>query len=249
MNFSLKLCKLVLASILLQPVLGQEIQFNSGHTQVSLIELYTSQGCSSCPPADNWLSKLKNEPNLWNEFVPVAFHVDYWDYLGWKDRFSKQEYSDRHRLHKYQGNTKVVYTPGFFLNGKEWRSRFGRKIPKQNNHPAGTLKAILNGQILIASYNPIRNSKNITLNVGILGFNFKTPIKSGENSNRVLNEDFVLLKHLKKTSTNNNWSIELPNLITPGTNKHALALWVSEGNNLISLQATGGWLPDNYFKN
>ena len=109
--------------VLSQSAFAEEIQFNSGNKQVALLELYTSQGCSSCPPADAWLSELKNESGLWTEFVPVALHVSYWDYLGWKDRFSKKEYSSRQRLHKGQGHVKVVYTPGFFLNGKEWKRR------------------------------------------------------------------------------------------------------------------------------
>src|SRR4051794_36746323 len=60
---------------------GDEVTFESGPQRVHLIELFTSQGCSSCPPAEAWLSKLKNEPRLWKDFVPLAFHVDYLDRL------------------------------------------------------------------------------------------------------------------------------------------------------------------------
>ena len=56
--------------------------FESGPAQVSLLELYTSEGCSSCPPAEAWMNSLKNKPGLWTAFVPVAFHVDYWNSLG-----------------------------------------------------------------------------------------------------------------------------------------------------------------------
>jgi len=56
--------------------------FNSSTQQVNLIELYTSEGCSSCPPADKWLNSLKEQQGLWTEFIPLAFHVDYWDYIG-----------------------------------------------------------------------------------------------------------------------------------------------------------------------
>src|SRR4029077_9083235 len=64
--------------------------FESGDTQSSLIELFTSEGCSSCPPAEKWLSALKSSSDLWKKAVPVAFHVDYWDHLGWRDRFANQ---------------------------------------------------------------------------------------------------------------------------------------------------------------
>jgi len=65
------------------------VTFTSPSQQTTLLELYTSEGCSSCPPADQWLSTLKNNPRLWKEIIPVAFHVDYWNDLGWKDEFSR----------------------------------------------------------------------------------------------------------------------------------------------------------------
>ncbi len=68
------------------------ITFQSSETQTSLLELYTSEGCSSCPPAETWLSRLKESPGLWKDFVPVAFHVDYWDYLGWRDPWSSKTF-------------------------------------------------------------------------------------------------------------------------------------------------------------
>ncbi len=231
-----------------QLVCAQEIQFNSVEQQVALIELYTSQGCSSCPPADEWVSELQNEPKLWAEFVPVIFHVDYWDYLGWKDRFSKQKYSDRHRLHKHQGHTDVVYTPGFFLNGKEWRSRFGRSVPTLGEKDVGKINATLNGNMLKVKFHSVSDINNATLNVAILGFGYQTPIKSGENSNRLLREDFVLLTHLKSTSTDSSWQLELPKQIKPHANKYGIAIWINQDSDLTPLQATGGWLPSHYFQ-
>ena len=63
------------------------LTLSSQEQRTTLIELYTSEGCSSCPPADRWLSRLKDDPRLWKQIVPLAFHVDYWNYLGWRDRF------------------------------------------------------------------------------------------------------------------------------------------------------------------
>jgi hypothetical protein len=68
-----------------------ESVFESAPNKVHLLELFTSEGCSSCPPAEEWLTKLKQNPGLWRDFVPVAFHVDYWDHLGWRDRFAAKE--------------------------------------------------------------------------------------------------------------------------------------------------------------
>ncbi len=75
--------------------LATEARFESGPEQTALIELYTSEGCSSCPPAEAWMSHLKDDPGLWKQFVPIAFHVDYWDRLGWRDRFSSKRWTER----------------------------------------------------------------------------------------------------------------------------------------------------------
>ncbi|MCI0452322.1 MAG: DUF1223 domain-containing protein, partial [Candidatus Latescibacteria bacterium] len=66
-----------------------------GPARASLLELYTSEGCSSCPPAEAWFSKLTASERLWKDVVPVAFHIDYWDYLGWVDVFARPEFSER----------------------------------------------------------------------------------------------------------------------------------------------------------
>ncbi|MGH1537122.1 MAG: DUF1223 domain-containing protein [Gammaproteobacteria bacterium] len=232
---------------LIQTAQSQELIFKSGNKQVALVELYTSQGCSSCPPADEWLSELKHEQGLWNEFVPVAFHVDYWDYIGWKDSFSNKEFSNRQRLHRKQGNVKVVYTPGFFLNGKEWKRSFRNTPDSKNNQTVGNLKAALQNRTLRVSYDSPTPIHNAILNVGVLGFGYQTPIKSGENSNRVLAEDFVVLSHTEHIASKQSWEVTLPDNISPKAERYGLAIWISQDNNLKPLQTTGGWLPDHYY--
>jgi hypothetical protein len=93
------------------------VVFQSSTRQVSLLELYTSGGCSSCPPAETWLSKLKTSGGLWRDFVPVAFHVDYWNNLGWKDRFSDEQYTERQKSYAQLWSASNIYTPEFVLNG------------------------------------------------------------------------------------------------------------------------------------
>jgi hypothetical protein len=85
------------------PAAGEAMMFTSPTTQVPLIELYTSEGCSSCPPADRWLSALTQDARLWQGMVPVAFHVDYWDDIGWKDRFASPNHGLRQRHYALTG--------------------------------------------------------------------------------------------------------------------------------------------------
>lgn len=80
-----------------------------------LVELYTSQGCSSCPPADALLHKLAARGDV----VALALHVDYWDYIGWKDVFANPEYSARQRAYARVGNRRMVYTPQMIIHGVE----------------------------------------------------------------------------------------------------------------------------------
>ena len=93
----------------------------SASSRTSVLELFTSEGCSSCPPADEWMSRLIDDDRLWSEVVPIAFHVDYWDHLGWKDPVASRDFSSRQREHAASWKNNRVYTPGFVLNGLEWR--------------------------------------------------------------------------------------------------------------------------------
>src|SRR5882757_1213593 len=86
---------LLLLALLAAPLAAAPRHFTSGEGRTHLLELYTSEGCSSCPPAEAWLGDLRDAPGLWRDFVPVAFHVIYWDNLGWRDRFASKEYTAR----------------------------------------------------------------------------------------------------------------------------------------------------------
>ena len=97
----------------------QRIHADSGVKTVSIAELYTSEGCDSCPPADKWFSTLSFEKN---GVVPLAFHVDYWDYIGWKDRFGKPGFAERQRKVVGLQGSRTVYTPQVMLDGKNVRN-------------------------------------------------------------------------------------------------------------------------------
>jgi hypothetical protein len=98
-----------------------ECTAESAPQRTALLELYTSEGCDSCPPADRWASGLASRGFSSDRLVALAFHVDYWNYLGWRDPYSKSEYSDRQRTASARNRARVVYTPQFLLNGKDYR--------------------------------------------------------------------------------------------------------------------------------
>jgi len=83
--------------------------------QPVVVELYTSQGCSSCPPADAYLHKLAERGDV----IALALHVDYWDYIGWKDSFGSPEWSTRQRDYAKSADRTMVYTPQMIINGAD----------------------------------------------------------------------------------------------------------------------------------
>src|SRR5438045_8393957 len=108
------------------------------HT-TAFVELYTSEGCNSCPPADRWLSGIaRTYPR--ERVVPLALHVDYWDYIGWKDPFARREFSQRQRRLSQLQRLALVYTPQVLVQGAEFRtwgsSEFERTVARINAQPA-----------------------------------------------------------------------------------------------------------------
>lgn len=100
------------------PAAHADCSARTGATRAHLIELYTSEGCSSCPPADRWLSALPANAQL----VPLAFHVDYWDSPGWSDRFANPRFTKRQNALAAQSHSSTTYTPEVAIDGREWRS-------------------------------------------------------------------------------------------------------------------------------
>ncbi|MGH8673906.1 MAG: DUF1223 domain-containing protein, partial [Burkholderiales bacterium] len=112
---------LLVAAVQAFPVQAAQCSAQSGARTTALVELYTSEGCDSCPPADRWLSSLGARGHTPDRVVPLALHVDYWDYIGWKDRFAKALFSARQRNLAQLMRAKVVYTPQVLLQGEDFR--------------------------------------------------------------------------------------------------------------------------------
>ena len=98
-----------------------QINATSGPYRTPLVELYTSEGCSSCPPADKWISKLGETLNDGFHAVPLAFHVDYWNRLGWPDPYSDPKFTERQQELARNNKQRSIYTPEFLVSGRETR--------------------------------------------------------------------------------------------------------------------------------
>ncbi len=236
---------------------AQSLQtFSSGDKAVSVVELYTSEGCSSCPPADRWLSALQSESGLWGEFIPMAFHVDYWDYIGWKDPYASRSNSQRQRRYAAEYRERTVYTPGVRRNGEEWRAwRRGAAITSADRKAVGTLSLSIDDENSFeATFNSNADAdegasdvrqNNVQLNIAVLGMGLEQEVTSGENEGRTLMHDFVVLGTASFSSAEHGaWSGQLPEA-KARAEQYAVVAWVSKAGYLSPLQATGGLLVAN----
>ncbi len=178
---------------------------DSGPQRVALLELYTSEGCDSCPPADRWVSELPGRGYHLARVVALAFHVDYWNYLGWTDPFSKPQFSERQKAATARNRARVVYTPQLLLNGGDYRrpalfDDMGDRLGKLNRDAARARislqlhtdepgKLLVTGTAAVAEA-AARNSAQAWL--ALYENNLSNYIARGENRGRRLRHDFVV---------------------------------------------------------
>jgi len=224
------------------------VRFTSGPSRVSLVELYTSEGCSSCPPADQWLGALRGDHGLWKEFVPVEFHVNYWDSLGWTDRLSNRQFTAREYAYAAAWGSQNVYTPCFVRNGAEWRPSWGASDP--NGRPEGELSVELKGSDCTAEFRTgaPQSQGNYMVHIALLGGGISSRVTAGENRGSTLEHEFVVLGLAEKKLALDGSGLalvartSLPSPSVPDSKRLALAAWVTRRDDLTPLQATGGWL-------
>jgi hypothetical protein len=220
-------------------------ELRSGPSRVSLLELFTSQGCNSCPPTDRWISELLSRRGLWVSYVPVAFHVDYWDYIGWKDHFAEPAFGIRQRRYENEGGVHTVYTPGMLLNGREWRQWRNLSEPTEAGSSAGLLIADIDAGVTDIRFSPSDDiDDNLLANVALLGFGLESEINAGENRGRTLVNDFVVLG-LDQIGMRRKDGDFIATARVPSTDvrarRYAVVVWISPSDRQAPLQAAGAW--------
>ena len=176
----------------------------SGERRVALLELYTSEGCDSCPPADRWLSALPGRGFNPAHVVTLGFHVDYWNYLGWIDPFSRADYSVRQRAASQRNRATVVYTPQLLLNGADYRRGiFKDDIADRVNAvnqarpvarialrlATGAAALRIEGAAVVPEVSRREDAQTF---LAVYENNLVTAVASGENRGKQLRHDFVV---------------------------------------------------------
>jgi hypothetical protein len=218
---------LPLLLLLAAPAPAAELRARSGQAKAHLLELYSSEGCSSCPPADAWFSSLRRDPALWSGVVPVVFHVDYWDGLGWPDALADAAWTARQRAYAASWGTGTVYTPGVVLDGAEYRG-WGSAAPAPGAD-AGVLDAREKDGTVSATFSPATDDGPYELYAARLGAALESKVTRGENAGKTLRHDFVALAlaraPLKKGKAGWRGAVVLPAAKVRAP-REGLAVWV-----------------------
>lgn len=204
---------ITLAVLALPPFAAADCSITSATHRVSLVELYTSEGCSSCPPADEWLSRLGGQGLAGKTIVPLALHVDYWDYIGWHDRFAQPGFSARQRELAAVGRSSVIYTPQVVFNGHDFRSWWNAGRVERELAAAGSSKAQASISLNLQVGNPGAFTVTATagtvqagphaLYLAVYENGLHSDVNRGENAGATLHHDFVVRKWLGPLTLNN----------------------------------------------
>jgi hypothetical protein len=166
---------------------AQACKAESGVQAPVVVELYTSEGCNSCPPADRWLSTLKDRPGV----LAAAFHVDYWDRLGWKDRFASARYTERQAQLQAAAGARYSYTPQVIVNGADWRR--WPELPAASAAAPVRLALQRDGAQVDVQVQPLRDAgKRWSLWWAALEDGHVSNVRAGENSGVQLRHDHVV---------------------------------------------------------
>jgi hypothetical protein len=174
-------------------IAGPACQARSAATLTPVVELYTSEGCSSCPPADKWLSTLKDDAAK-GRVVAQAFHVGYWDYIGWVDRFADPAYTQRQRQIAAWNRQSTIYTPQVVRNGQDWRSDkvFGSGEPAR-----ATIDLRSTGNdAFTANVTPSEGVGSWSAYWTVTEHGHSSKVKAGENAGEFLAHDFVVRQYV-----------------------------------------------------
>ena len=209
-----------------------------------VMELFTSQGCSSCPPADALLAEYAAAHN--EHIIPLSFHVDYWNRLGWADPFSSKSYSERQQWYSQHLPKGSVYTPQLIVNGRGEVVGNNRKavgglvkneLANENTETIAIMDIAIDKNAINFHYNTANIHKNVVLNIALVQKQATTHIKAGENEGVTITNHNIV-RSFATIAINNDGvgSINIPAMFK--ASEYALVLYVQNKNDLSISAAT-----------
>lgn len=236
----------IIGAIVSGSALAGSCSAHSGATTTPVVELYTSQGCSSCPPADRWLSSLPS-PGKAGEPVIQAFHVAYWDYIGWVDRFAAPAHTQRQRQLAAWNGSRTIYTPQVLLNGQDWRQwrQAGDTIPAPLDAASGqiALRQREDG-VFEASVTMLPGAPSVWAAYWTVTEDaHRTAVGAGENAGEQLSNDHVVRQYVPagdyRTQVDQLQTLVLHAVAATAGHGRTINLVVFDSRNGRTLQALG----------
>ena len=212
---------------------------------IIVLELFTSQGCSSCPPADKLLGTYTTQKNI----IPLSFHVDYWDRLGWKDAFSSHDFSKRQ--YKYAASLKSkIFTPQIVINGEtqligsesqKISSVINKLLQQQSAARIEIQKPEVTGEKIKIRFKVSGRIANSSLNIAFIEMKTVTVIGAGENHGATLTgynvvRDFNTIDIIKEGQ--NSLTLNIPSSLQKGNRQLVLFLQQKKYNKIIAAGKT-----------
>ncbi len=208
-------------------------QVRTGERLTPVIELYTSEGCSSCPPADQWLSTLKGQP-----VVAQAFHVGYWNYIGWVDRFASPSHTTRQRQIAATNNLPNIYTPQIVRNGQDWRDT--ARALTASTEPARasiTLQRTSDAHQFEARIIPVQGVGPWTAYWTVTEHGHSSRVSAGENKGENLKHDFVVRQYTPVGNYEGAQTLKFSAIASNPQNPRQINLVIAEPKSGKTLQA------------
>ena len=216
----------ILTIALLSPTLSwAACDVKSGPRTTALVELYTSEGCSSCPPADKRLSQFPSQAYSLEQVVPISLHVDYWDGLGWKEPFAQPQFAERQSWLVHANGHKTSFTPHFFVSGTEvrdWRGNLGDQLKRVTAEPAPAsisvhAEATVPGTVSVAaSATAPRSGDPLALFLALTEDKLTSSVSAGENRGVTLSHDHVARKWIGPIALNAG-QVDFKQVVTTGS--------------------------------
>ncbi|WP_127019406.1 DUF1223 domain-containing protein [Flagellimonas beolgyonensis] len=221
---------------------GRDLLTDPANDAVVVLELFTSQGCSSCPPADALLEQVKEAYP--SSVFALSYHVDYWDYIGWKDPFGSEKNTERQRMYAQKFNQRSLYTPEMVINGKEHFVGSNGSVLKEK------LQSYLakTPSVRVSITNVLTHQDKITFSYAlsdelidkrlraILVLDQKqTQVNRGENKNRTLRNSNIVVeeKYLSQKGETGFSSIYIPETILKGDHLSLLLIVENENRDVL----------------
>jgi hypothetical protein len=207
--------------------IGADTEEEGTYDPIIVLELFTSQGCSSCPPADVLLNKAKQQYP--DKVFALSYHVDYWNYIGWEDPFSKSTYARKQGFYNQKFRYRSNYTPQLVVNGKEHfvgssSTKLNAKIKEygkqQSINSIAISSAKQNNNAISFSYEVKGELADKELRVVLVLDERTTSVKRGENRNRVLKNSNIVVaeKYYELNTSKGTGTLEIPGIVSKNDN-------------------------------